>query len=141
MKEPRGKRAFTFHASFSPQCLTPPKPFPPLRLIPIGKVNAIYINPPAEDKVRSGLKKEPDGAARKFVLRLRELVYFRFPNDIKKMFQEIPEDSEKYNEMKKRSLMPAAPKLVLSDVRGPMDATKSRFDVIIARARAAGGNC
>ena len=37
--------------------------------------------------------------------------------------------------------MPAAPELVLSDFRGPMGATKSRFDVIIARAAAAGGNC
>jgi hypothetical protein len=34
--------------------------------------------------------------------------------------------------------MPAAPELVLSDVRGPMNATRSQFDVIIlSRARAA----
>jgi hypothetical protein len=32
--------------------------------------------------------------------------------------------------------MPAAPELVLSDLRGPMNATKSRFDVIIVRAAA-----
>jgi len=53
---------------------------------------------------------------------------------------QIPEDSEKWNEMKKRSLVPAAPELMLSDLRGPMDATRSRFDIIIAGAAAA-GNC
>jgi hypothetical protein len=34
------------------------------------------------------------------------------------------------------SLMPAAPELVLSDLRGPMNATQSRFDVIIVCAAA-----